>query len=72
MENNKETVYDPTVFEPLPKKIYSDVLDALGKTPMIRVNKVGKDEGVECEILAKCEFMNMGGSLKVCSTTNSG
>ena len=31
---------------------------------MIKVNKIGKDQGIECEILAKCEFMNMGGSLK--------
>jgi cystathionine beta-synthase len=41
------------------------VLDAIGNTPMIRVNKVGVDNGSECEFLAKCEFMNMGGSVKV-------
>lgn len=53
-----------TTFEPIPKKIYDNVLEALGKTPLIKVNKIGKDQGIECEILAKCEFMNMGGSLK--------
>ena len=36
------------------KKIYDDVLDALGNTPMVRVNRVGKDNGSECEFLAKC------------------
>ena len=47
------------------KKIYDDVLDALGNTPMIRINRVGLENGSECEFLGKCEFMNMGGSVKV-------
>lgn len=56
-------VHEP--FRPLPKKIFDDVLDAIGNTPMIKINKVGLDQGIECELLAKCEFMNMGGSVKV-------
>lgn len=40
------------------------MLDHIGNTPMVRVNRIGKSEGVECEILAKCEFFNAGGSLK--------
>lgn len=31
---------------------------------MVRLNKIPKSLGLECEILAKCEFMNMGGSVK--------
>lgn len=31
---------------------------------MVRLNKIPKEEGVECEIMAKCEFMLPGGSLK--------
>lgn len=38
--------------------------DAIGMTPMVRLNRVPKDEGVACEIVAKCEFMNPGGSIK--------
>ena len=49
----------------MPKKIFDDVLDAIGNTPLVRINKVFKDEGINCEVLAKCEFMNMGGSVKV-------
>lgn len=56
-------VHEP--FRPVPKKIYDDVLDAIGNTPMIRMNKVGSLDGIHCELLAKCEFMNMGGSVKV-------
>ena len=52
-------------YNPIPKKIFDNVLDAIGNTPMVRINRVGKDKGIECELLAKCEFMNMGGSVKV-------
>jgi len=31
---------------------------------MVRLNKIPKSEGVQCEILAKCEFFNAGGSVK--------
>lgn len=37
-------------------------MDAIGGTPMVRINKVSK--GLECELLAKCEFFNAGGSVK--------
>lgn len=45
-------VHEP--FRPIPKKIYDDVLDAIGNTPMVKINKVFKDEGINCEVLAKC------------------
>lgn len=45
-------IHEP--FRPLPKKIFDDALDAIGNTPMVRINKVGLDQGVECELLAKC------------------
>lgn len=46
------------------KKIYDSVLDAVGNTPLIRVNNITKMEGIKCEILCKCEFLNPGGSVK--------
>lgn len=42
--------------------IYDDILQAIGKTPMVRLNKVGSE--LECNLFAKCEFMNPGGSVK--------
>jgi len=42
--------------------ILDSILDSIGNTPMVRLRKVGKSTG--CEILAKCEFMNAGGSVK--------
>lgn len=32
-------VHEP--FRPMPKKIFEDVLDAIGNTPMIKINKLG-------------------------------
>jgi len=43
--------------------ISSSILDHVGCTPLVRINKIGKGTH-ECEILAKCEFMNAGGSVK--------
>ena len=40
------------------------VLYNIGNTPLIRINKITKTEGVECDVLAKCEFFNAGGSVK--------
>src|SRR5688572_33213239 len=36
--------------------------DAIGNTPLIRLDKVSEETG--CEILGKAEFMNPGGSVK--------
>jgi cystathionine beta-synthase len=39
-----------------------NVLQHIGGTPLIRVNRVSSE--LECELLAKCEFFNSGGSVK--------
>ena len=39
-------------------------LDNIGDTPLIRINRIAKEAGLECELLAKCEFFNAGGSVK--------
>ncbi len=43
-------------------KILDSILDAVGDTPMVRLRKIGRDTG--CELLAKCEYLNPGGSVK--------
>jgi len=42
--------------------IGENVLDAIGGTPLIRLNRIGSD--LPCELLVKCEFLNAGGSVK--------
>ncbi|XP_015114185.1 cystathionine beta-synthase [Diachasma alloeum] len=46
------------------KKVLPDILEVIGQTPMVRLNKVPKLHGVKCEVFAKCEFLNPGGSVK--------
>lgn len=44
------------------KKIYANILETIGNTPLIRLNKV--TAGLDVEILAKMESFNPGGSVK--------
>uniref|UniRef100_A0A669EZU4 Cystathionine beta-synthase n=1 Tax=Oreochromis niloticus TaxID=8128 RepID=A0A669EZU4_ORENI len=47
-----------------PSGILSSILEKIGHTPLVRLNKVPKEFGLKCDILAKCEFFNAGGSVK--------
>lgn len=38
------------------------ILEAIGKTPLVRFNRIGAD--LPCRLYGKCEFMNPGGSVK--------
>ena len=42
--------------------IYSTILDTIGHTPVVKINHVGAN--LACELYAKCEFFNPGGSVK--------
>ncbi|XP_028256078.1 cystathionine beta-synthase-like [Parambassis ranga] len=44
--------------------ILPNILHRIGDTPLVRINKIPKAFGLKCEILAKCEFFNAGGSVK--------
>ncbi|XP_071453662.1 cystathionine beta-synthase-like protein isoform X2 [Hetaerina americana] len=47
-----------------PLDVMPNILHAIGNTPLVRLNKIPKSFGVKCEVLAKCEFFNPGGSVK--------
>ena len=42
--------------------IHQNLTEAIGNTPLIRLNRVSDDTG--CEILGKAEFLNPGQSVK--------
>jgi cysteine synthase A len=44
------------------KKICDSILEAIGNTPLVRLNRV--TEGIAAEVLAKCEYLNPSGSIK--------
>ena len=48
--------------------IYNNVLDAVGNTPMIRLNRMVDEDSAE--ILVKFEAVNVGGSIKTRTALN--
>ncbi|KTD28761.1 pyridoxal-phosphate dependent enzyme [Legionella israelensis] len=42
--------------------IYDNILTTIGKTPIVKINRLAQD--LDCELYAKCEFFNPGGSVK--------
>ena len=42
--------------------IYNNILETIGKTPLVRLNKITAH--LDCNVYAKCEFFNPGGSVK--------
>lgn len=45
-------------------RIMDSILDNIGDTPLVRVGRLAANEGIECDLCAKCEFFNAGGSVK--------
>ena len=44
------------------KRVYDNILGAMGNTPLVRLKRIGKD--LPCPLYAKLELMNPGGSVK--------
>ncbi|CAH8574613.1 unnamed protein product [Dicrocoelium dendriticum] len=47
-----------------PPRIAANATELIGNTKLVRLNRIPQSEGVECEIVAKCEFQNIAGSVK--------
>ncbi|KAL4078612.1 tryptophan synthase beta subunit-like PLP-dependent enzyme [Scleroderma yunnanense] len=45
-------------------QILDSALDAIGNTPLIRLDRIAAEEGLKCNLLAKVEFVSSGGSVK--------
>jgi len=45
-------------------KIYNNLVETIGATPLVRLSRFMEDQGVEAEILAKLEFFNPLASVK--------
>lgn len=42
--------------------IYDNILETIGHTPIIKLNRIGSD--LPCHLFVKCEYFNPGGSIK--------
>ncbi|TKR64218.1 hypothetical protein L596_024791 [Steinernema carpocapsae] len=45
-------------------KVLETITDAIGWTPMVKLNRIPQAMGLECDIYVKCEYLNAGGSAK--------
>ncbi|XP_037073240.1 cystathionine beta-synthase-like [Pollicipes pollicipes] len=45
-------------------QIMPNILHQIGRTPMVRLNRIPQSLGIKCEVLVKCEYFNAGGSVK--------
>jgi len=45
-------------------RVFENSLQCIGDTPLIKINRIAAEEGLACNLYAKCEFFNSGGSVK--------
>lgn len=45
-------------------KVLETILQAVGNTPLVKLNSIPKAANLKCNLYAKCEFMSPGGSVK--------
>lgn len=43
---------------------HESVLELIGQTPLVRLQKIPQSLGIEATVYGKCEFFNAGGSVK--------
>jgi cysteine synthase len=51
-------------FNPPRGKVYDSIVDTIGATPLVRINRLAKESGARAELLAKLEFFNPLNSVK--------
>ncbi|XP_021186319.3 cystathionine beta-synthase [Helicoverpa armigera] len=61
---NKDTKTNQNTGGNPESKVYNSILELVGKTPLVKLSKVPKLYGVQCDIYAKCEYFNPSGSVK--------
>jgi cysteine synthase len=55
--------YDPPRAE-FRGRIYDNIVETIGATPLVRIHRLSQDAGVKADILGKCEFFNPLASVK--------
>ncbi|XP_055383099.1 cystathionine beta-synthase [Condylostylus longicornis] len=62
--NSEPNPHTKRTFKPELHKTYPDILHVIGNTHLVKLNKIPQSEGIKCDMYAKCEFLNPGGSVK--------
>src|SRR3954467_7646379 len=59
------TEHKPLVFDrPLRGRIYGNIAETIGNTPLVRIPKILAEEGITADVVLKLEFFNPLGSVK--------
>jgi len=56
-------IHRPTHIAERPK-IHPNILECIGCTPLVKLNRIPQSMGIECDVYVKCEYLNPGGSVK--------
>ncbi|GAA5944105.1 hypothetical protein JCM3775_003902 [Rhodotorula graminis] len=51
-------------YTPIQPPIHDSALSLIGHTPLVRLDRIAREEGLECNLLAKVEGFSAGGSVK--------
>ena len=54
----------PSAANPPRGRIYNSIVDTIGATPLVRINRLASEAGAKAELLAKLEFFNPLASVK--------
>lgn len=60
MAANEPLKLDP----PLRGRIYDSIAETIGNTPLVRIPRISREEGLEADVVLKLEFFNPIGSVK--------
>lgn len=52
------------ILEATKLSVKNSATELIGNTPLVRLNKIPQSLGIECEVYAKVELFNAGGSVK--------
>jgi cysteine synthase len=63
MDNQNEAPI-PRFDPPGRGRIYDNIIETMGNTPLVRVRRLGNAEGIETDVLLKLEFFNPLASVK--------
>ena len=47
-----------------PPALKEDILELIGNTPLVKLNKIPQSLGIKAKVYAKVELFNAGGSIK--------
>ncbi|MDQ0325285.1 cysteine synthase A [Rhodopseudomonas julia] len=62
--NDQALQRDVTAHKPGRGRIYNSITETIGDTPIVRLDKLAKEKGVQANLLAKLEFFNPIASVK--------